>query len=348
MSLIPSAYNWYVVLCLSEFKNVTMEASAGRTDRYPIGGPDSALGRKKLVFLIGAPRSGTTWLQLLLSQSAHIATAHETHLFNAYLRSCFDTWDDFGRKQQEFGLHHLLTEEEYGAALRMPIEMIFGKFLREKPAATVILEKTPSHALYWQDILRIFPNAHFLHIVRDPRSVVASLRAASTDWASGWAPRPVAKACQLWIDHVASAVRIPSATSRYFLVRYRDLIDDGSNALKSIFRWLEIEHSEEECHKFVDQLTFSKLQSVERAQRGPNLDPQALFFRRGTRDAWKTDLSKREIALIERLTNPWIRTLGYELTNPKGFSVALASLNVATHRSRRSLRWYLRKMAAGL
>jgi hypothetical protein len=43
----------------------------------------------KLVFLVGAPRSGTSWLQLLLSASPSIATATETYLFATYTQSLF-------------------------------------------------------------------------------------------------------------------------------------------------------------------------------------------------------------------------------------------------------------------
>jgi hypothetical protein len=39
-----------------------------------------------LVFLVGAPRSGTTWVQLLLSRSSSVVTAQETDLFDVSLR----------------------------------------------------------------------------------------------------------------------------------------------------------------------------------------------------------------------------------------------------------------------
>src|SRR5215469_4920410 len=39
----------------------------------------------KYVLIVGCPRSGTSWLQRLLSQHPQVATTQETHLFSEYL-----------------------------------------------------------------------------------------------------------------------------------------------------------------------------------------------------------------------------------------------------------------------
>ena len=54
---------------------------------------------------------------------------------------------------------------------------VFAKIAQSKPSATIVLEKTPNHVNCWREILDVWPQAHFIHIIRDPRSVVASLRA---------------------------------------------------------------------------------------------------------------------------------------------------------------------------
>ena len=68
---------------------------------------EEVFARKQIVFLVGGPRSGTTWLQLLLSRSPRIATANETHLFTGYTRSLFSAWNQHQRNVRELGLHHL-------------------------------------------------------------------------------------------------------------------------------------------------------------------------------------------------------------------------------------------------
>src|SRR5260370_22104903 len=54
---------------------------------------EDVLRGKQLVFLVGAPRSGTTWLQLLLSRSPSVVTAPATHVFSLFLLSMVDQWN---------------------------------------------------------------------------------------------------------------------------------------------------------------------------------------------------------------------------------------------------------------
>lgn len=58
---------------------------------------EQVLCGKQLTFLVGAPRSGTTWIQLLLSRSPLVAAAQETDLFNIYLRPIVDEWNRYRR-----------------------------------------------------------------------------------------------------------------------------------------------------------------------------------------------------------------------------------------------------------
>jgi hypothetical protein len=52
-------------------------------DPIPQASPSSQM--RRYVFVVGSPRSGTTWLQLLLAQHPAVATHQETHLFHNYL-----------------------------------------------------------------------------------------------------------------------------------------------------------------------------------------------------------------------------------------------------------------------
>ena len=145
------------------------------------------LANKKLVFIVGCARSGTTWLQQLLSQSPNVATGPETHLFSSYLRSLEDTWHR--RKGTYVGLSHLITEDELAEWTRSFAELCLGRIADARAGARIVVEKTPKHGEYGADILRLFPEAFFIHIIRDPRAVVPSLRAASRSWGSSLGSR---------------------------------------------------------------------------------------------------------------------------------------------------------------
>jgi hypothetical protein len=123
---------------------------------------------KTLVFLVGAPRSGTTWLQLLLSRSPSVVTAQETHLFDGFLRSMVDQWDLHRRTGDHVGVNEVLTDEEFHDLLRVVSGFVFARIARSKPSAIVLLEKTPNHVNCCREILDLWPDAHFIHIIRDP------------------------------------------------------------------------------------------------------------------------------------------------------------------------------------
>jgi hypothetical protein len=270
---------------------------------------------KKLVFLVGSQRSGTTWLYLLLSQSPAIAPLYETRLFSNYLRSCFQTWSDrAGASRTMDGLHNFVTDAQYRAMLREFAAAALATGTANHPSASVILEKSPDHALFAEDILSIFPDAYFLHIVRDPRAVVASLKAISPSWGMAWT---VAGACERWLTHVNAARDIPSITSHYHEVRYEDLIAAGPRVLSAVFEWIGVAVSPGDCEQYFRSCQIDALRSDAAIGDRLHLEiAQNEFFRTGRVDSWKTELSPSEIAHVEAVAGPLMRRLAYRPATP--------------------------------
>ncbi|MGH7045561.1 MAG: sulfotransferase family protein [Stellaceae bacterium] len=288
-----------------------MPAGAAAADRLPLH-PAATLAGKRIVFLIGAPRSGTTWLQLLLSRSPRVATANETHLFNGYLSSLFSTWDLHRRNTRALGLHQLLSESEYFVFIRDFAITVMLRIAAQKPGADILLEKTPGHVLHWPDIVRIFPDAAFLHIVRDPRSVVASLRAAADGWGAQWTSREALINCETWIKYIRASRTLRAATDNFLQIGYRDLWENGPQTLKSIFAWLGAETGIEECGAMLNECRIDNL----RANRLPDAPwdlsaEPAEFYRTGGTETWRGELTAREVYLVEHLTRELMHELGF-------------------------------------
>src|SRR5438094_2346752 len=152
-------------------------------DEHMIAGFDTASGAppgRKLLLVGGCPRSGTTWLQLLLAQHPGVATCTETYVF-VYMNHLHRRWVDernhtFGPRS--VGLSQLLSDEEFYGLCRDFAAGVIAKVGRLRPDTQVVLEKTPDNILRWELILKLFPDAYFLHVIRDPRSVASSLLAA--------------------------------------------------------------------------------------------------------------------------------------------------------------------------
>jgi hypothetical protein len=272
----------------------------------------TSIDGKTLVFLVGAPRSGTTWLQLLLARSPEVATAQETHIFSLFLRSMIDEWNRLEKTGERIGLSQLLSRSEFRGLLRNISGYLFAKIAEKKPAARVILDKTPNHVYCWREILDIWPDAHFIHIIRDPRSVVASMRVASRTWASHWASPKVSKNCERWISDVSNGLDIRSATGKYQQVFFRDLASDGPNVVRRLLAGIGVQSSEAECQRYVEECNIDFLRSGTLADAPFDISKMNKeSFRLGTVDGWRTELSKYEIAVIEHMAGPLMMKLEF-------------------------------------
>jgi len=275
--------------------------------------PEEVIARKRVVFLVGAPRSGTTWLQLMLSRSPRIATANETYLFTGYTRSLFSAWDHHQRNVRAVGLHNLMIEEEYLELVRSFACKVMLRILDKKPEADIILEKTPDHVLRWRDIKRVFPDAFFLHIVRDPRSVVSSLCAASrVDWGERWTSREVLVNCETWIKYINESKKLKATTNNYLQVRYEDLWHNGEQTLMSIFSWLGVENCHAECSAILRECQIANLRGgrLDGAPWDMAAEPRE-FYRTGGTENWRSELTPREAFLVEHLARTLMTEFGF-------------------------------------
>ena len=281
------------------------------TSPKPADGVSTVSGRR-LVFMVGVPRSGTTWLQLMLSSSDRVVSVNETHLFNGYMRSLFAEWEFRKHDARPIGLHEFIGEDEYLAIVRNFACSVMMKILVRKPTATVILEKTPRHVKCWNDILKVFPDAYFLHLVRDPRSVVSSLLAANRKWGQAWGSVDEMEWCDRWIEDVSSARELEKATPRYMQVRYEDLKGMGIEIVRSVFSWLGVDVEREECSRILRDHSIDNLKEnrVEGTAWDLGAEPQE-FFRLGECDSWKRDLSPRQSCLVEHCCKKLMLEFGY-------------------------------------
>lgn len=306
---------------------------------------EEVLDGKKLVFLVGAPRSGTTWLQLLLARSPSLVTAQETSLFSAFLRSMLDRWNEDRRAGARTGVVQVLNDDEYHTLLRLTSGFVFARIAARKPTATVIMEKSPSHVHFSREILGAWPDAHFIHIIRDPRSVVASLRVASKSWAADWASPRISTNCERWICDVQRGRKILEDTSNYQEVKYEDLIADGPPILSRIFAGLGIPASLDDCRRYVEECNIQNLKAgkldgapFEVAKMGKE------SWRIGKTDSWLSELSKLEISQIEHLAGPLMSEVGYKpVISSKAFSMS-ATLACTAERAARAAKRRLRRL----
>lgn len=278
------------------------------------------------VFLVGAPRSGTTWLQQMLGAHPAIATPQELYLFNRYLRPWLTEWreqlpDDAERwrEQRHLGLPSILTEQAFDELLRGVVERIHTDVLALKPGATVVLEKVPSYATSAEEILRLCPRARFVHVVRDGRDAVASMLRAARGWGRLWAPQRTWDAVHIWRAHVVGGRAIGARTDAYAEVRYEELrAESGPRLLGELFAFCGVESDAALCEDVYDRFALGRYgptsvvwggEVVRRGETGA-LEPDG-FVGTGGLGAWRRDLRLSERLLFESMAGWLLRELGY-------------------------------------
>lgn len=205
------------------------------------------------IFLVGAPRSGTTILQSLLAAHPKITSFPETKFFH-YL------WADRLTSRFPDRIYQWFHEEikrpdlyNHSEVCRQCtsglIEWFVGVLdqLAAEEGNEIWLEKTPEHVYFVQDILNYLPDARFIHIVRNPLDVVASMRKATQDpllsrlWGGEWTLDFCLKRWKTSVQITHNFRNIPN----HLVIRYEDFVQDAIKILSHCCYLIDVSYSPE-------------------------------------------------------------------------------------------------------
>lgn len=306
----------------------------------------------KSVFVVGCPRSGTTWVQLLLQQHPDVVTAPETQVFAFYLDRLRRQWSQEhggpgAEHQGRAGLCRLLSDEEFDDLCRTVAKLVLLKIFERDPSVSTVVEKSPKHALFVSWIHRLFPHAFFLHVIRDPRDAVASMLAAGETWGAGWAPKSVVDASRRWCANVESAMEGRDLGDRYLEVRFEDLKEDAAGQLSRIHGWLDLETDRAMCDAAAEACSLSRLKKADPSDDVPlpgERSPED-FFRKGESGSWRSDLTGSQARVVEHLCGALMETLGYQgVMTERSTTRFRVLLHDGVRRIREALDWQLERL----
>ncbi len=271
--------------------------------------------------LVGAPRSGTTWLQRLLLHHPACCGGQESHWF-VHL----DGIDREARRKlampRPHGVLCHLDENAFDAMLRRTWTEVASPAIKAAPAATVLLEKTPDHARHLDLVDRLLPDSKVIHLIRNPEEVVASLLAASrTEWGRSWAPGSVESAARTWIESVeaAEAGGVRLGPERFLRLRHADLVNATGETLSRAHSFLGLATDDSTTGAAIDANTIeaslagadTPIELRGAAPPGPLSEPEGFTGTSGSRT-----LSWFERRRCRRLTNELARRIGLDGTAP--------------------------------
>jgi len=246
-------------------------------------GRDGSPLRDRVIFVEGAPRSGTTWLVTLLATHPDIAGVEaESHLFDFGVDRLFDNME--GRNPYFHGLLSYLDRDELVDLTRDFCDGVLMSMRRHvcpDSNPPFVVEKTPIagnvDALDLERKRDVYPDAWYIHIVRDREAVARSLMRAP------WMPdRSYAACAGLWDRTVARARSTFGDLPRYREVSYEALRTDPAAVCRALFEWLGVASGEQvlETVRVLSREQFSDLGAVETAGAGAGARGRATALRR--------------------------------------------------------------------
>lgn len=259
------------------------------------------IARRQLFFVGGAPRSGTTWLQHLLDAHPEVSCQGEAHFLKFLaepLGSLMARWreqlaEKNARVFGEVGGYPLPVENDLEAIIGTAILLA----LRRQNRASVchaIGEKTPENVFFFPIIRRIFPDAKFIGIARDPRDSMTSAwhffrshQSTGNETAAKFALiraalPPVARGLRMMIDFRA---QFPNDV---LITTYEDMSRDAVGVAAQLFRFLEVSDGVGVVTDCVRRTEFA----VMSGGRPAGIVQSGAFFRRGVSGAWRDTLTE--------------------------------------------------------
>jgi hypothetical protein len=316
--------------------------------------PDNTV-LKSPIFIFGFPRSGTTLLRSILGQHSNISLVNEPELVWALRYAGYDLDSKFSRedrsivldKLKRIGLCRKHLENNTGLVTAfinsretLSFKEVYEKLLpRPNGNQLVWGEKSLNNLFFIGYLLRMYPTAVLIHIVRDARSVVLSNYKKQHRKASGKSPHidhdpfvpwlqtvlyfaVQARLWKRWMSIARHSMQLIPADNR-IEIKYEDLLENPKKCLQSL------------CDKI--GLTYEDRMIDSAARRSdPVLTDRSAYAHEKlaqnldqSRARSYKDLPDQLVWIIERQAGAMMQQFGYRLICPDLALSKRLALNMA-------------------
>lgn len=265
------------------------------------------------IFVGGCERSGTTLLGAMLGAHPACLCVPEMPFKLNILRQ----WDWDGSRPEarlvarwlarnwRFRIWGLdLAQEQWPAdrpGYRQTVEFLVSAYGRRvgKPGPQVWVDHTPANVRSACTLFHHFPDARIVHIVRDGRAVANSIMPLE------WGPNEVESAAHFWTESLAWGLAAEArwGPERVIRARYEDLVSDPEGTLEQLSPRLGLDYQPEMAA--ASGFRVPRYTVGQHALVGARPDPRRL-------DAWRRELSPRQVEIFESIAGELLCYLGYE------------------------------------
>lgn len=204
---------------------------------------NSLINSKKKIFILGSPRSGTTWLFKMMAAHPNIA-AHSAELtnFSRYVSSILRLYEaeehNFNKNGISYGLFSIWNKTELDDFISDFLSKIYSKIPLESHTSH-ILDKRPDYCFYTDLIYRYYPDAKIIHIIRDGRFTTVSMMNARKK--KGFGADNMLEAAYSWKRCILAAQEASEMGNKHYIeVKYEILMENTEEELSKLFSFCEL------------------------------------------------------------------------------------------------------------
>jgi hypothetical protein len=301
--------------------------------------------------VLGVSRSGTTLLRVILDRSPGIAIPDESFFVPLLARRHGRTvdaerfLDDVARIPtiRAWGLRpeDVAPRIRSGMATGEAIAAIFEAYA-ERAGKPRWGDKTPMYMRHLGMLERLFPDAQYVHLVRDGRDAALSfLEMPEGTFTRTWAhPTTPAQFACLWAKEISDARALGRrvGAARYQEVRYEELVGDPEAVVAAICSFAGLPF-DSDMLAYADSVDVSEKPHQQRLLRPPTA---------GVR-SWREDMASDDVDAFDAVAGDVLRELGYAVTashsTPRAaatrfsYDIRLAAWNATASVLQRSPLW---------
>jgi hypothetical protein len=266
------------------------------------------------VFVIGAPRSGTSVLPWALSHHWDFVTSEETEFLHGIFDQADAVYREACKDPRGFMNTHNISYEEFFASLGLGINAL----ITSRSNGKRWIDQTPGYTTMVWILAAMFPGASFIHMLRDGRAVVNSMvhfggrpeaRAAGKQL-PGWATNfPLA--VETWKHYVEFALDFCDRNpDRSLTVKNEDLMAQTGPEFKRIYAFLGAPHNASAAEFFRTSRVNSSFEPMVWGTGKRGVKPPAKAPKAAAEEAWR-DWNDEQRATFTEIAGDLMKRLGY-------------------------------------
>lgn len=240
------------------------------------------------VFLVGAERSGTTLLRLMLDSHPELSFGEEFEYAVDQIQG--NQFPDLSDYYAYLETHRIFQGSGFELNKELSYQELIESFLQSRQIAKASKYAGATVHFDFEKLPLLFPKAKYIHIVRDPRDVCASVMKM------GWAFRPQDGSAP-WVNAHLSWEKLSQNLSedRWIRVHYEDLISDHQSVLKMVCSFIGIGYTQQ-MYSYADETDYE----VPDPKIGSN---------------WESSMKPAEIAEVEYAVGDLLDHYGYKASD---------------------------------